>query len=265
MASIETKVQRFELDKGVIEDREDKVAADAAICIFINGEHFRTLLTSPVMVKELVIGHLFCEGIIDSTEDMVSLDIMPLKVHVELEKDVDIVDLTQWKADLITTACGTVSSPSELQGLGLPKIARARKSAFEAEKIWLIARKLNIMSDTYRETGGTHAALLSSIDGEYSFFAEDVGRHNAVDKVIGAAVLTGVDFEELILVSSGRLSGEIVVKAAKMKIPLIASVSGPIESGLRIAESVGITLVGFIRGRRMNIYTHIERIGVTCG
>jgi FdhD protein len=210
------------------------------------------------MVEELVVGHFLSEGIMNSLDDLVSIEITPLKVHVELGGEMDIGQLTRGKADLITTACGAASSPSELRGLGLQKIESNR--TLEAETIWLLARKLNKMSETYKETGGTHAALLSSVDGKYSVFAEDVGRHNAVDKVIGAAVSASLDLKEFILVSSGRLSGEIVLKAARLGIPLIASISGPIESGLRIAELVGITLVGFIRGRRMNVYTHFERI-----
>jgi formate dehydrogenase accessory protein FdhD len=260
MSSIEIKVRRFELDSGEIKEREDRIAADAAICIFINGEFFRTLLASPVMIEELVVGHLLGEGIVGSRDELERVEVTPLKVYVELRGEVDIERLTMGKVDLITTACGAAASPSELIGLDLPRASAG--GVIGAEGIWRMARELNLRSGTYKETGGTHAAMLFSLEGDPLFFGEDVGRHNAVDKVVGAGVLEGVEMGGCVLVSSGRLSGEIVLKAARVGIPVVASVAGPLESGVRIAEAAGITLVGFIRGRRLNVYTHGERVAV---
>ncbi len=258
MSSIGVKVHRFELDSGGFVEREDRIAADAAICIFINGELFRTLLASPVMIEELVVGHLVGEGIIGSADELVSVEVSPLKVYVELRGEVDLKRLTMGKVDLITTACGAAASPSELRGLGLS--AASMEGTIGAEDVWLMARELNLRSDTYKETGGTHSAMLFSLGGEALFFGEDVGRHNAVDKVVGAGVLGGRDFGGCVLVSSGRLSGEIVLKAARVGVPVVVSVAGPLESGIRIAEAAGITLVGFVRGRRLNVYTHRDRV-----
>jgi FdhD protein len=109
----------------------------------------------------------------------------------------------------------------------------------------------------FRETGGTHSALLNREGEGVVAFSEDVGRHNALDKVIGAAIMRKVDLGECILASSGRLSGEMVLKAAKAGIPVICSVSAPLLSGIRIAEAAGVTLIGFVRGRRMNQYTPV--------
>jgi FdhD protein len=258
MSSIGVKVRRFELGSGGYQEREDRIAADAAICVFVNGELFRTLLASPVMVKELVVGHLVGEGVVGSVDEAVSVEVAPLKVYVELRGEVDLEELTRGKAALITTACGAAASPSELRGLGLSSAAVG--GTVGAEGVWSMARELNLRSRTYRETGGTHAAMLFSLGGEALFFGEDVGRHNAVDKVVGAGLLGGVDLGSCVLVSSGRLSGEIVLKAARVGVPVVVSVAGPLESGLRIAEAAGITLVGFVRGRRLNVYTHGERI-----
>jgi len=250
MSSIGVRVRRFELDSGGFVEREDRIAADAAICVFVNGELFRTLLASPVMVEELVVGHLVGEGVIESVDEVVSLEVAPLKVYVELRGEVDLERLTRGKAALITTACGG--------GLGLS--VASREGSIGAEGVWSMARELNLRSGTYRETGGTHAAMLFSLGGEALFFGEDVGRHNAVDKVVGAGLLGGVDLGGCVLVSSGRLSGEIVLKAARVGVPVVVSVAGPLESGVRIAEAAGITLVGFVRGRRLNVYTHGERV-----
>ena len=121
-------------------------------------------------------------------------------------------------------------------------------------------RQLNTIAKKFRETGGVHVAALYSMDGKLAALAEDVGRHNAVDKVIGAGVTKNIDFRDFFLTLSGRLAGDIALKAARMKIPLIASLSAAISSGLEAAQLTGITLIGFVRGKRMNVYTYPERI-----
>ena len=102
--------------------------------------------------------------------------------------------------------------------------------------------------------------MLCDVEGEVLAYAEDVGRHNAVDKVIGALALDGGDFSRCVLVSSGRQSSYMVLKAARVGIPVVVSQAGPLESGIRVAEELGVTLICFARGRRMNIYTHPKRV-----
>jgi FdhD protein len=258
MSTKRIKLHRIDLDLGAIAEKEDVAALDEAVCVFVNGEYYRTLIVTPTMVKELVVGHLMGEGIIGSLDDLREIDVKPLKIHVELVKDVDLNVLNMSKVDLITTACGSLSTPIHEDQLGSMRTASNIK--VEAEKIWSMVRELNLRSEVFRETGGTHSAMLCSSDGEILSFAEDVGRHNAVDKVIGAGLLRGTDLGECVLVSSGRQSSEIVLKVARSGIPVIASVAGPLKSGIGVADATGITLICFVRGRRMNVYTHRERI-----
>ena len=121
-------------------------------------------------------------------------------------------------------------------------------------------KQLNFIADEFRKTGGVHVAALYSTDGKLVALAEDVGRHNAVDKVIGAAAIKNIDFTKLFLALSGRLTGDIVLKAARTQIPIIASLSAAISSGIETAKLTKITLIGFVRGKRMNVYTYPERI-----
>ena len=121
-------------------------------------------------------------------------------------------------------------------------------------------RNLNTIAENFRKTGGVHVAALYTTDGELVALAEDVGRHNAVDKVIGAGATKKMDFRNLFLALSGRLTGDIVLKAARMKIPVIASLAAAISSGLEAAQLTRVTLIGFVRGKRMNVYTYPERI-----
>jgi formate dehydrogenase accessory protein FdhD len=120
---------------------------------------------------------------------------------------------------------------------------------------------LNGLAREYRQTGGVHVASLNRTeDGGLMVLAEDVGRHNAVDKVIGAGVLGGVDFGGCFLVLSGRLSGDVVLKCARVGLPLVASRAAALSSGVEIAEHCGVSLVGFVRGDKMNVYACAERV-----
>ena len=118
---------------------------------------------------------------------------------------------------------------------------------------------LNTHSEWYEKTGCVHQVTLFNIN-ETVIIKEDIGRHNAVDKVIGAALQCGVKFGETIICSSGRLSSDMILKAASAGIPVVVSRTAPTSLAIDIAEEMGITLIGFARGKRMNIYTHPKRI-----
>ncbi len=258
MATSEFKLHKFDLKQETISVSDDIVAADEAICIFVNDEYYRTLIATPMMIKELVVGQLFSEGIIKTLKEVKEVEVEPLKVRVGLTNDVELDLFNMGKVDLITTACGSISTP--LKSDQLESMKNTSEMKVEAEKILGIVRELNNRSEVYKRTGGTHSAMLCTHKGRVLAFAEDVGRHNAVDKVIGAGILSGVDFGTCVLVSSGRQSSEMVLKAARSGIPVIASVAGPLRSGIRIADATGITLICFVRGQRMNVYSHSERI-----
>jgi FdhD protein len=258
LASEHVRLHRVDLKERSKREIDDVVASDEAVCVFINDEFYRTMIATPGMTKELVLGHLFTEGVIGSMEDVAELEVLPLKVHVELRAEVDFERLNMSKVDLITTACGSLSTPvnpGQLEALGVSSDVK-----IEAEVVWRMVRELNLRGEKYKETGGTHSAMLCKVDGEVISFAEDVGRHNAVDKVIGAALIEGVDFGECALMSSGRQSSEMVLKAARSGVPVVASVAAPLASGIQVARVTGITLVCFVRGRRMNVYSHNERV-----
>ena len=252
------KLHRFDLRQGAAGEVEDEVAVDEAVCIFVNDEYYRTLIATPTMKRELVVGHLIGEGVVRSMDEILKIEAQPPKVNVDLHSDVDL-DFLKWnKLDLITTACGSLTTPLRENQLEPLKVGSDVR--IEAEKIWNMVAELNRKSGIFRRTGGTHSAMLCSLDGGVLAFAEDVGRHNAVDKVVGAGSLGGHDMSRCMLACSGRQSSEIVLKAARSGIPIVAAVAGPLESGIKIAEAAGITLICFVRGRRMNVYTHPQRL-----
>ena len=130
----------------------------------------------------------------------------------------------------------------------------------KASMILSAIKKMQTSTPLYRETGGCHGAAIFDINGKLLSVKEDIGRHNAIDKVIGEILLKELNFDNVFLTSTGRLTGDSVLKALRARIPIVASFSAAIESGIRLAFVYGITLIGFARGARMNIYTHPQRI-----
>jgi len=157
---------------------------------------------------------------------------------------------------IILSACG---GPPQ-QSAKLPKIKADIK--VKAETIQKCVNNLNFIAETFRKTGGVHAAALYRSDGTLLAFAEDVGRHNAVDKVIGIGALSKVNFSECFLAVSGRLTGDMVLKAAKIGLPIVASLAAALDSGVEVAKASNLTLIGFVRGKRMNVYNASERISL---
>jgi FdhD protein len=212
---------------------------------------YRTLVASPGMTEELALGHIFVEGLIGSPDEVEKIVVEPNRVSVALTRPVDIRRISAARDAVLTTACG--STP--LIQAGDAYLGKVKPIKVDPSLVHDIMGVLNERSKVFRETGGTHSALLYREGEGVVAFSEDVGRHNALDKVIGAAFMRNVVLSECILASSGRLAGEMVLKAARARIPVVCSVSAPLLSGIRIAEEAGITLIGFVRGRRMNQYT----------
>jgi FdhD protein len=259
----EIKVSRINVSDQTIEERTDYVAEETALHIFLNKTHYGTILCSPDQLKEMAVGHLLSEGLLKSTTEIDELLLKrDGKCLVKLKPDIEIeqrISTSQRFARLVVSACGSPDyRPLQEVIDGLPKLDMT--PTFVATIVSQSVRRLNAIAEKFRTTGGVHVAALYSTDGELVALAEDVGRHSAVDKVIGAGATKNMDFRNLFLALSGRLTGDIVLKAARMKIPVIASLSAAISSGLEAAQVTRVTLIGFVRGKRMNVYTYPERI-----
>lgn len=237
---------------------KDYVAEEKPFHIFLNKTQYATIYCLPQDLKELTVGHLLSEGIIKTVDEIEKISFksksicnVKIKSNVNLEKR---LKLAKQFSRIIPSACGGPYKPSEK----LPKIKSHLK--IKAEVIQKCVNNLNFTAKIFRKTGGVHAAALYKADETLIAFAEDVGRHNAVDKVIGSAALSSVDFSECFLTLSGRLTGDIVAKAARVGLPIVASLAAALDSGIEIAKKTDLTLIGFVRGKRMNIYTFPERI-----
>ncbi|MFX1352210.1 MAG: formate dehydrogenase accessory sulfurtransferase FdhD [Promethearchaeota archaeon] len=259
------QVSRIDVSTRTLQQKTDFLAEETPLHIFLNQTHYVTILCSPEQLKELAIGHLIAEGILKSTDEIQETRLeKDGKCLVRLIPGIDAekrISISQPFARLIVSACG---SPDywPLSKL-VDRIALIKLESgltVEAKTISESVKQLNILAQSFRRTGGVHVAALYSESGGLVALSEDVGRHNAVDKVIGAGTTKKLKFENLFLALSGRLTGDIVLKAARTRISIVASMAAALNSGVEAAHLTGITLVGFVRGKRMNVYTYPKRI-----
>ncbi|MEW6002441.1 MAG: formate dehydrogenase accessory sulfurtransferase FdhD [Nitrospirota bacterium] len=234
------------------EEMEDFVAVEKKLRVSINGKEFISLYCTPSMIKELVIGFFLTEGIIKG-------EFCAEKINIEYNEDI-MVDIPV-EGDVVTE--GMVITSGCIGGITFtPKrVSGAIKDDFSVYSgtLKILFKEFHLKSEIFRLTGGVHSAALS--DGrEILVFAEDIGRHNAVDKVIGYSILKKIPFAGKLILVSGRLSSEIVSKCSRWSIPILASRAAPTDLAIKIAEKTGVTLVGFVRGDRLNVYTNSQRI-----
>ncbi|MEM3566160.1 MAG: formate dehydrogenase accessory sulfurtransferase FdhD [Candidatus Bathyarchaeia archaeon] len=238
---------------------EDYVAEEKPLHIFINKRHYATIMCTPKDLKELAVGHLLTEDIVKVVEEIEEITFKEDACRINLKPSVNLetrLKFARMFSRIIPSACGGPYQPQVLKTL--KKVSS--KTAVKAETIQSCVKSLNRSAETFRKTGGVHAAAIYKADGTLLAFAEDVGRHNAVDKAIGKCALNKASFGECFLALSGRLTADIVLKAARVGIPIIASIAAALNSGIKVARKANLTLIGFVRGNRMNIYNAPERI-----
>ena len=238
---------------------EDVVAEESPLTIILNNQELVTLLCSPTDLKYLAIGFLFSEGLLKSKDEIrtIVVDERRGAVRVEAEGQEEFAS-DAWFKRFITSGGGrgaSFYSAADVQGQ-MRVESRLEVSTLE---ILALVNGFQHRSQVYRATGGVHSAALCDTR-DILVFNEDIGRHNAIDKIFGECILHGIATEDHIVVTSGRISSEILLKVARRNIPVLVSKSAPTSLGLRLAADLGVTLVGFVRGRRMNVYTHDRRI-----
>ena len=254
-------ITKISLSTKSAEKITDYVAEESPLQLFVNSTFWATILCTPTNLKELAIGHLLSEGIVKSTEEIVEVTQKENACTVKLKPNVNVEDrinISRLHARVIPSACGS-GSPYQYKGK-IPNVTS--NLTVNAQIVFDSVNQLNFKAQVFRQTGGVHAAAIYKGDGSLIALAEDVGRHNAVDKVIGMAALGKIDFAECFLALSGRISGDVAFKAAKVGLPIVASLSAALSSGIATAQESNLTLAGFVRGKRLNVYTAPQRIKV---
>ncbi|MEA3361313.1 MAG: formate dehydrogenase accessory sulfurtransferase FdhD [Thermodesulfobacteriota bacterium] len=238
---------------------EDTVVREFPLTILLNNHEIMTLICTPSNLDYLAAGFLFSEGLIKKKSQIknIIIDLENSSARVETWEDNQMEGGIAPKR-FITSSGGKITSL--LSDINVQK-KREIESQIEisADEIFSLMDKFVLSSQIFKNTGGVHSAALCD-KRNLLLFSEDIGRHNAIDKVFGECILKGVQTDELIIITSGRVSSEILLKVAKRNVPLIISKSAPTDMGIQLSQELGITLVGFVRGRRMNVYTHGWRV-----
>ncbi len=250
---------------------QDSVVREMSLRILLidslGEEDFAIIHTLPDEPRALIIGLLFTSRLISQPSDVLQVIVKNRLAKVRLADACDLhTKVTDLKptARLVSGICGPEESAIGVwRACDLPAV---KTSYFIPPAIIRKAiLRLGEAMQLYQTTGGTHGAALADQDGHLMVHAEDIGRHNAVDRVIGKGLERKIDLSTSFLVSSGRLTSDLVLKVAVAQIPILASISAAVDSGIELADAAGITLIGFVRGTRMNVYTHPSRLTTITG
>lgn len=235
-------------------ETEDLVILEYPFTIFIDDEEIITLLCSPKSLKELTIGFLFSEGFIESMSAIkrIQIDEEDGRSYVYLRERKAFIEKFQGKRT-ITSGCG--------KGTLFYNVVDSFKSkkiekplTIKIEEIRSLVREFNHKSELFLNTGGVHSCALCSAS-DILVFEEDIGRHNALDKILGKALIDNMELSDKLVITSGRISSEMLIKIAKRGIPLIVSRSAPTSLTVELARELNIAVAGFARGEKMNIYS----------
>ena len=246
---------------------DDEVAVERALEIRVNAQPLSVVMRTPGADADLAVGFLFAEGLLRGPADLdraevVSADAVNV-VFARGRADAVAAALERPRPVAVNAACGVCGRP-ELDSLGRGAGVLPVAWTVAAGVLTGLTATLSAQQPAFARTGGLHAAGLFDLHGRLVDSAEDVGRHNAVDKLIGRALVgRRLPLADMLLLVSGRVSFEIVQKAWTGGLPLIAAVSAPSSLAISTAERAGMTLVGFLRGARFNIYANPARITIS--
>ena len=224
-----------------------EVVREQPLTVTVNGERFLTLLCSPQKLEALVVGYLWMEQVIASPEEVAGLDVSVVDGRAEVTLTHPVTLPTE---RILTSGCGG-GITFRIDHRLFPRLHSTLRVA--PEQVAARMRDLIAAAVHYKESRGIHGAALADTE-RLLVVAEDVGRHNAVDKVKGEALLRGIPTEDRLLLSTGRVSSEMLLKAARMGVPLVASRTSPTEMAVALAEQLGITVCGYVRSDGMNLY-----------
>lgn len=242
-----------------MEEIDDPIAAELALTVKLDGEEFATIVCSPSHLRELVFGFLASEGIIRVPGQVEKLTIDEERGYAYLKlTGLPSISRDKMAKRWIGSCCGK-SRQFYFHNDMLTARTIMTRYTMRAEQCMKLMELLQASSIDFHRSGGVHNAALADGDKLLSVMT-DIGRHNALDKLYGYCMLQGVKPEGKAIVFSGRLSSEVVLKAAKMGCGILLSKSAPTDLALRLAEDLGITCAGFIRMGGMTVYTHPERI-----
>jgi FdhD protein len=240
---------------GQLREVKGEIVREQPLTVYVNGQKFITLLSTPRKLDALVVGYLWLEKIIGSIDEIRRLAVSEVDGRAEIDL-VHEVELPQER--ILTSGCGG-GITFRIDPRVIPRIESSLR--VEPSRLFERMKELYQLAVGYRASRGIHGAALADSE-RLLFMAEDVGRHNAVDKVCGEALLQGVDTRDRVLLSTGRVSSEMLLKGARMGTPVVVSRTSPTEMAISIAEQLGVTVVGYLRHDAFNVYAGGEHLAL---
>lgn len=263
------KIWRYESTRPPVE-AADELAVEEPLEIRVTGRAVTVTMRTPGHDEELAAGFLLTEGMIASKADVISIETCAhdrggnvLNISLAPSATLDFDRLTRHV--FASSSCGLCGKATiEAVHQTMDPLDPAKGPMVDPKMLFSLPDKLRAMQSTFDRTGGLHGAAIFTTEGQLVVAREDVGRHNAVDKVLGHALLNGLlPFDRHVLLVSGRASFEIMQKSLAARLPIVAAVSAPSSLAVDFARESGQTLVGFLRGQRMNVYAERGRIRST--
>jgi FdhD protein len=252
--SATSPIRYITVDGSKPQDNEGDIVEEGLVCISVNGEELATFMCTPCELEKLALGFLYNERIITSLDDV---------RHLRVSKATTCVDVWLWDTSftrperaIVTSGCGGGVTFDDLSGRHDPLTTEL---CAEPAQLANLMQQMLLNADSYKRARGIHTAVLAQ-GQQLLLQVEDVGRHNCLDKLCGAALQQNVKTEDRILLSSGRISSEMINKARRLQTPIVCSRTSPTSLSVALAEAWNMTIVAYIRKNRMRIYTHPERI-----
>ena len=238
---------------GRFQPKDIPVVQEGPLSVYVNGQELVTLLCTPSKLEALVVGFLAFEGIIRGLEDIQSLTVLDEDGYADVRLTSDFVPP---RRRIHTSGCGGgITFSLETHG----SAAMEDNSTVDPRSLFPLIRELYVEAQSYRESRGIHAAALA--EGEKLLIVtEDVGRHNAIDKICGEAMLRGIPTTGKVLLATGRISSEMLRKGAHMGTPIVVSRTSATTMSIELAKRLGLTLIGYVRGDSFYVYSHPERL-----
>jgi FdhD protein len=229
------------------------VPSEKEIAVYVNRQELVTILCTPAKLNFLVLGFLYSEGIISGLSDVLGMRVC------DEESEVDVMlsnpDYKLPTLRTLTSGCGGGATfKNQGQRVDSALVVTA------PEVLTLMKQLLQEQMELYRLMGGLHASALADTKS-FLVVSEDIGRHNTLDKIQGECLLRGLSTKDRLLLSTGRVSSEMLLKAARMQVPVVASRHSPTGAAVLLARDLGVALVGYARGGRLTVYSHPERLG----
>jgi FdhD protein len=230
-----------------VEEVEGDIVREQPLSVYVNGDKFLTLLCSPMMLEALVAGYLWMEKVIADVAEITDLQISAVDGRAEVTLSHPVTLPTE---RILTSGCGG-GITFRIDHRLFPRL----ESSLRVRPTELGARMKDLFGAAvhYQRSRGIHGAALADRE-RLLLVAEDVGRHNAIDKIKGEALLRGIPTEDRLLLSTGRISSEMLLKAARMGVPVVASRTSPTEMAVALAEQLGVTICGYVRPDALNLY-----------